>query len=115
MGELLVRIPQNPLHSFFSNVEEGHKLGVRHVGGFVHVAPMYVVGIFVKTIYSCAGCLETPSAFLEAVLSAWTDGNSVACNSGLPLSCWYLFENDANRRKRRFASFWVGEGPCHAT
>ena len=33
----------------FMNVEEGHKLGVRHVGGFMHVAPMYVVGIFVKT------------------------------------------------------------------
>ena len=27
----------------------------------------------------------------------------------------YSFENDANRRKRRFASFCVGEGPCHAT
>ena len=36
------------------------------------------------------------------------DGNSVACNSGLPFSCWYLFENDANRRN---ASFCVDEGP----
>ena len=38
-------IPQNPLHSSLHSppheyVEEGHKLGVRHVGGLGHVAPM---------------------------------------------------------------------------
>jgi hypothetical protein len=43
MGELLVASPE--IHFITSslqnmNVEEGHELGVRHVGGLGHVAPI---------------------------------------------------------------------------